>query len=121
VGAVIGSLVLIFLNVPSSGGSVAAPLLPGFWRFLSHFWIGAAALDANRSALYFGGSGVANDVLKMLAWVAACACLLAVPIHRRSTRRARRSLLSPNDHNQQTSLCATPISVTVDASAAAGQ
>jgi hypothetical protein len=60
VGAVIGSLVLIFLNVPSSGGSVAAPLLPGFWRFLSHFWIGAAALDANRSALYFGGSGVAQ-------------------------------------------------------------
>ena len=91
-GALIGSLVLIFLNVPSSGGSVAAPLLPGFWRFLSHFWIGAAALDANRSALYFGGSGVADDVLKMLAWVAAWACLLAVPIHIRSKRRARGSL-----------------------------
>ena len=92
-GALIGSLVLIFLNVPSSGGSVAAPLLPGFWRFLSHFWIGAAALDANRSALYFGGSGVAGDVLKMLAWVAASACLLALPIHLRSTRRVRGSLV----------------------------
>jgi hypothetical protein len=94
-GALIGSLVLILLNVPSSGGSVAAPLLPGFWRFLSHFWIGAAALDANRSALYFGGSGVANDVLKMLAWVAACACLLAIPIHLRSTRQARGGVVSP--------------------------
>ena len=87
-GALIGSLVLVFLNVPSSGGSVAAPL-PGFWRFLSHFWIGAAALDANRSALYFGGSGVANDVLKILAWVVVWACILAVSIHLRSRHRVR--------------------------------
>lgn len=116
-GALIGSLVLIFLNVPSSGGSVAAPLLPGFWRFLSHFWIGAAALDANRSALYFGGSGVANDVLKMLAWVAACACLLAVPIHIRSRRRARGGPPIPNDHPQQTSPGATSTSVAIDGSA----
>jgi hypothetical protein len=86
-GTLIGSLVLIFLSFPSSGGSVAAQLLPGFWRFLNHFWIGAAALDANRSALYFGGSGVATDVLKMLAWVAACAALLAVPIYRRGKQR----------------------------------
>ncbi len=94
-GALTGSLVLIFLNVPSSGGSVAGPLLPGFWRFLSHFWIGAAALDANRSALYFGGSGVADDVLKILAWVVVWACLLAVPIHLRSRRRVRDAPVSP--------------------------
>ena len=61
------------------------------------------------------------DVLKMLAWVAAWACLLAVPIHRRSTRRARGSLVSPNDHHEQTSWCAMPISVAVDGSADAGQ
>jgi hypothetical protein len=87
-GMLIGSLVLIFLNIPSSGGSIATQLLPGFWRFLGHFWIGAAALDANRSALYFGGSGVATDVLKMLAWVAAWAALLAVPIYLRGRRGA---------------------------------
>ncbi|MGZ4287876.1 MAG: hypothetical protein ACXVW5_27205 [Solirubrobacteraceae bacterium] len=119
-GTLIGSLVLIFLNVPSSGGSVAAPLLPGFWRFLSHFWIGAAALDANRSALYFGGSRVANDVLKMLAWVAAWACLLALPIHLRSTRRVRESLVSPNDPHEQTSWRTTSTSVALDGSAELG-
>jgi hypothetical protein len=115
-GPLIGSLVLIFLNVPSSGGSVAAPLLPGFWRFLSHFWIGAAALDANRSALYFGGTGVANDVLKILAWVAACAGLLAVPIHIRSRRRARGD---PAARTSTTSSrrAATTTSVAVDGSA----
>ena len=89
VGTLVGSLVLIFLNLPSSGGSVAVQLLPGFWRFLSHFWIGEAALDANRSALYFGGTGVATDVLKIFAWVAACAALLAGPTYLRSKRQAR--------------------------------
>jgi hypothetical protein len=86
-GAILGSLVMIFLNFPSAGGSVAGPLLPGFWRFLNHFWLGAAALDANRSVLYFGGAGVGTDVLKLLAWVAACAALLAVPICLRASRR----------------------------------
>jgi hypothetical protein len=118
-GALIGSLILIFLNVPSSGGSVAAPLLPGFWRFLSHFWIGAAALDANRSTLYFGGNGVAGDVLKMLAWVAACACLLAVPIHLRSTRRPGEPRV-PHDHHEHKPWCATSRSVAVDGAAHAG-
>jgi hypothetical protein len=85
------SLVLIFLNIPSSGGPLAPQLMPGFWRFLSHFWIGAIGLDANRSILYFGGAGVGNDVLKLLAWVAAWGAILAVPIYRRSTGRRRRA------------------------------
>jgi hypothetical protein len=89
VGTLLGSLVLIFLNFPSSGGSVAVQLLPGFWRFLSHFWIGEAALDANRSALYFGGAGVTTDVLKILGWVAAWAALLAGLIYLRGKRQAR--------------------------------
>ena len=67
---VIASLLFIFLNFPSAGGTVAPQLLPGFWRFLNHFWIGAAGLDANRNILYFEGAGVGTDVLKILAWVA---------------------------------------------------
>jgi hypothetical protein len=86
-GALVASLVFIFLNIPSAGGSVAPQLMPGFWRFLNHFWIGAAALDANHSVLYFHGDGVATDVLKILAWIAAWAALLAIPIYFRTTRR----------------------------------
>ena len=86
-GALIASVVFIFLNLPSSGGSVAPQLTPGFWRFLNHFWIGAAGLDANRSVLYFHGDGVGTDVLKILAWIAAWAALLAIPIYIRTTRR----------------------------------
>jgi hypothetical protein len=86
-GTLLGSLVLIFMNFPSSGGSVAGQLLPGFWRFLNHFWIGADALEANRCILYFGGAGVGSDVLEMLAWVAAWAAILALPIYLRSNKR----------------------------------
>jgi hypothetical protein len=86
-GALVASLVFIFLNLPSSGGSVAPQLMPGFWRFLNPFWIGAAGLDANRSVLYFHGTGVGTDVLKILAWIAAWAALLAITIYVRTTRR----------------------------------
>ena len=84
------SLVLIFLNIPTSGGPLAPQLMPGFWRFLNHFWIGAIGIDANRSILYFGGAGVGNDVLKLFAWIAAWGVILALPIYRRSAVRRRR-------------------------------
>jgi hypothetical protein len=80
-GTLAASLLFIFLNFPTTGGTVAPQLLPGFWRFLNHFWIGAAALDANRNVLYFGGAGVGTDVLKMLAWPAVWAVVVAVPIY----------------------------------------
>jgi hypothetical protein len=99
IGSLLGSLVFLFLNIPSSGGSVASQLLPGFWRFLSHFWIGATALDANRSILYFGGAGVGTDVVKMVCWLAAWAILPALPIHLKRQRRrraAQQSATSPD-------------------------
>jgi hypothetical protein len=88
-GRLIAPLLFIFLSFPSAGGAVAPQLLPGFWRFLNHFWIGAAGLDANRSILYFGGAGVGTDVLKILAWVATCAALMAIPIYLRRRPRVR--------------------------------
>ena len=88
-GRLIAPSLFIFLNFSSAGGTVAPQLLPGFWRFLNHFWIGAAGLDANRNILYFGGAGVGTDVLKILAWVATWAALMAIPIYQRSRLRVR--------------------------------
>jgi hypothetical protein len=82
---------LIFLNVPTTGGSIAPQLLPGFWRFLNHFWIGAAAFDATRDTLYFGGAGVGADVFKMLAWPVAWAAIVAVPIYPRKCKEPHRA------------------------------
>ena len=92
-GVLVASLTVIFLNFPSSGGLVAPQLLPGFWRFLNHFWIGSAALDANRSALYFGGAGAGTDVLKILGWVAAFA-LTMLPLYVLRARRSRASAVA---------------------------
>ncbi len=38
-------VLMIFVNFPSAGGAFPADFLPGFWSALSHFWIGAGAVD----------------------------------------------------------------------------
>jgi len=62
-------------------------VLPSFWRFFNHFWVGAEAVDAERSILYFGGLGVGGDILGLLAWAGAIAALLLLPISRTLERR----------------------------------
>jgi hypothetical protein len=74
--------VFVFLNIPSLGATYTRPLLPGFWRFVHDIWIGAAAVDAERGLLYFGGLGVGTALLKMLAWAAVVVGLLLVPLSR---------------------------------------
>ena len=54
-------------------------MLPPFWQFLNHFWIGAAAVNAERGILYFGGQGVGMDMLKLLAWTAVIVGVLLLP------------------------------------------
>lgn len=86
--------VFVFLNIPSLGATYTAPVLPSFWRFLNRFWIGAQTVNAERSLLYFGGSGVGTDLLRILAWTAVTFALLLVlflVVSRRSHRRGARS------------------------------
>jgi hypothetical protein len=71
--------IFVFLNIASLGATYTPPVMAGFWQFLNHFWIGAAAVNAERSILYFGGSGVGGDILIVLAWTAAIAALLLLP------------------------------------------
>jgi hypothetical protein len=80
----------VFLNFPSSGGAIPAQLLPGFWRFLNHFWIGAPAVNAIRSILYLGGRGVGDDILKLLIWFVVVVALLILPISRKFERERER-------------------------------
>jgi hypothetical protein len=75
--------IFVFLNIATLGATYTAPVLAPFWQFLNHFWIGAAAVDAARSILYFGGSGVGGDVLIVLAWTATIAALLLLPASRK--------------------------------------
>jgi hypothetical protein len=79
--------VFIFLNIPSLGATYTRPVLPGFWRFLNQFWIGAETTDALRSILYFDGQDVGTDLLRLLAWTGVIVALLALPVSRKLERR----------------------------------
>ena len=74
--------IFVFLNIPSLGATYTRPLLPGFWQFIHDFWIGAAAVDAERGLLYFGGLDVGTALLRMLAWTVVVVALVLVPLSR---------------------------------------
>jgi hypothetical protein len=79
--------ILVFLNIASLGATYTPPVMAPLWQFLNHFWIGAQAVNAQRSILYFGGDGVGADLLKLLAWTAVIAALLLLPASRRLERQ----------------------------------
>jgi hypothetical protein len=81
----------VFVNIASLGATYTAEVLPSFWRFLHHFWIGADTVDAQRSILYFGGLDVGTALLKLLAWTGIIAALLLLPASRKLERRRERS------------------------------
>jgi hypothetical protein len=87
--------VFVFLNIASFGATYTPPVMAGFWRFLNHFWIGAQAVDAERSILYFGGDGAGTALLGLLAWTGAIALLIVLPVSRRLERRRERLAVAP--------------------------
>lgn len=83
--------IFVFLNIPSLGATYTREVLPGFWQFLNHFWIGAETTDAERSILYFGGQAVGSDLLRLLAWTGVIVGLLLLPVSRNQSRLRARS------------------------------
>jgi hypothetical protein len=83
--------IFVFLNIPSLGATYTATMLPSFWRFLNHFWLGAETVNAERSLLYFGGLGVGTDMLRLLAWTGVIVTLLLLPVSRKLERQRESS------------------------------
>jgi hypothetical protein len=79
--------IFVFLNIPSLGATYTAGVLPPFWRFVNHFWIGAETVNAERSILYFGGLDVWTDILRLVAWTVVVALLLLLPVSRKLARQ----------------------------------
>jgi hypothetical protein len=84
--------IFVFLNIPSLGATYTHPVLPSFWQFINHFWVGAAAVNAERAILYFGGQGVVGDLLVLLAWTAVIVAALLLPVSRKLERQRERSV-----------------------------
>ena len=76
----------IFLNFPSAGGAMPASFLGGFWHAIHSFWVGSGAMQAMRSVIYFGGSGLGNGLLILGGWLAVTALALWA-VEARSRRR----------------------------------
>lgn len=82
--------IFVFLNIPSLGATYTSTMLPPFWRFLNHFWLGAETTNAERSLLYFGGQDVGTEMLRLLAWTAVATGLLLLPVSRKLGRERER-------------------------------
>jgi hypothetical protein len=87
--------IFVFLNIPSLGATYTATMLAPFWRFLNGFWIGAETVNAERSLLYFGWSGVGADLSWILAWAGAIVALLLLPASRKLERSSVTQAFTP--------------------------
>ena len=67
-GLGLSALVIVLLDLISSGGPAGSTILPDVYRWMSP-WMPAGELNsALRGTLYFGGEGVAFPVLVISAW-----------------------------------------------------
>ncbi|WP_167133182.1 ABC transporter permease [Paramicrobacterium chengjingii] len=84
---------VVFMNLPSSGGTVPAPLLPPFWQGVHSFWFGSGALESFRSLVYFDGNGIGHWLFQLAAW-AVIAVLLTFIVELSKTNRALRTQMT---------------------------
>jgi hypothetical protein len=70
-GFALAALVIVLLDLVSSGGPVGSRLLPDFYRWLAP-WLPASPLYGGlRGALYFDGAGVVGPIVVLSGWFAA--------------------------------------------------
>jgi hypothetical protein len=75
-GLALAALVVVLIDLVSSGGPVGSQLLPDFYRWLAP-WMPAGELYGGlRGALYFDGAGVGRPVMLLSAWLLAGLVLL---------------------------------------------
>jgi hypothetical protein len=69
-GLALAALVVVLLDLVSSGGPVGSQLLPDFYRWLAP-WMPAGPLYSSlRGALYFDGAGLTTPLIVLTAWLA---------------------------------------------------
>jgi hypothetical protein len=72
----LAALVVVLLDLVSSGGPAGSQFLPDFYRWLAP-WMPAAQLYGGlRGALYFDGSGIASAIVVLAAWFAGGVVLM---------------------------------------------
>lgn len=81
-------LLFVIVANPSSGGAVAAPLLPGFYAFMNAWLPTAAAISLLRDILYFPGNLQTAPFVVLGAWLLASTVGYLL-LRRRDAQRSR--------------------------------
>jgi len=91
-GIGLGALVVVLLDLVSSGGPVGSQLLPDFYRALAPWMPAGPLYGALRGALYFDGAGVGGPLLVLFGWLAAGLVLMLLGELLANRRRSRGTL-----------------------------
>ena len=88
-GVVLAAIIVVLLDLVSSGGPLGSNLLPDFYRWLAPGMPVAQLYSAILSALYFDNGGIGIPVAVLSAWLAGGLLLMALAelIRSRSHRR----------------------------------
>lgn len=78
VGVALTALIVVLLDLVSSGGPIGSQLLPDAYRWLAPGMPAGQLYSAIRSALYFGNAGLADPVLVLSLWLLGGLLLLAI-------------------------------------------
>ena len=92
-GLGLAALVVVLLDLISSGGPAGSQFLPDVYRWMSPWMPAGELYSAMRGALYFGGQGVATPQLVLLGWLASGLVLITLAVGLQ--RGARRPAVSP--------------------------
>jgi hypothetical protein len=94
-GLGLAGLVVVLLDLVSSGGPVGSQLLPDFYRSLAPWMPAGPLYSALRGAIYFDGAGLAGPVLVLSGWLAGGLVLMWLAELVATSRRSRSATLVP--------------------------
>lgn len=77
-GVGLAALVVVLLDLVSSGGPVGSQLLPDFYRWLAPGMPAGQLYSALRGALYFDSAGIGQPIAVLSAWLAGGLVLMAL-------------------------------------------
>lgn len=77
-GLGLGALIVVLLDLVSSGGPAGSEFLPDAYRWMSPWMPAGELYSALRGALYFGGQGVGTPQMVLVGWLAAGLLLMTV-------------------------------------------
>ncbi len=77
-GIALSALVVVILDLVSSGGPVGSQLLPDFYRWLAPWMPAGQLYNAMRGALFFDGAALAMPIAVLAGWLVAGTVLMGL-------------------------------------------